>query len=457
MTPGVRNPFKSAASGDTNIAAKSGVTTSAAARTSRLCLIVHDELDLRLRLAALIRRALPTLDADSVNRAAFDGMKAERFANYLAVLFIVEFALPTGGADPLAGVARLRNLAPRMPILVFARGGDERSAVRAMKAGAMDYWPIHSVQVDELSDALKPLIDLEPQEQPSVSKAVDRWRQPEIAGYRIIKKIAQSAGAVVYLAQNDELPQPVALKVLPMDGVKLGSDADRQRFAGECEMLSGLNHRAVADVLDFGITAEHLYLALEYFPCGSLRERMRNPVSEADAYHYARQIGEALQVVHASHIVHRDLKPSNIMLTNDNRVVLIDFGSARRQLMGKDPVRGDLGTGTPNYVSPEQIAGRDPDARGDLYSLGIVLFEMLAGTLPFGGKTLAEIFAAHRSASVPRLPKPLERYQPVVDSLLAKEPADRYASATAFLEALNIARNGSSNSNIARSNPLGSK
>jgi serine/threonine-protein kinase PpkA len=222
-------------------------------------------------------------------------------------------------------------------------------------------------------------------------------------------------------------------------------------------MLSGLNHRAVADVLDFGITAEHLYLALEYFPCGSLRERMRNPISEADAYHYARQIGEALQVVHAAHIVHRDLKPSNIMLTNDNRVVLIDFGSARRQLMGKDPARGDLGTGTPNYVSPEQIAGRDPDARGDLYSLGIVLFEMLAGTLPFGGKNLAEIFAAHRSASVPRLPKQLDRYQPVVDSLLAKEPADRYPSAAAFLEALNTARNGNSNPNIARSNPLGSK
>jgi serine/threonine-protein kinase PpkA len=200
-----------------------------------------------------------------------------------------------------------------------------------------------------------------------------------------------------------------------------------------------------------------LYLALEYFPCGSLRERMRNPISEADAYHYARQIGEALQVVHAAHIVHRDLKPSNIMLNNDNRVVLIDFGSARRQLTGQDLSRSDLGTGTPNYVSPEQIAGRVPDARGDLYSLGIVLFEMLAGALPYGGKTLAEIFAAHRSAAVPRLPKHLDRYQAVVDGLLAKEPADRYASASVFLEALNIARNGNSNSNSARSNALGSK
>ena len=92
-----------------------------------------------------------------------------------------------------------------------------------------------------------------------------------------------------------------------------------QRFVRECEILSTLNHRSIADVLDFGITDDYLYLALEYFPCGSLRDRLKNPVSEADAVNYARQIGEALQVLHAAHVVHRDLKPSNLMLTDDNR------------------------------------------------------------------------------------------------------------------------------------------
>jgi eukaryotic-like serine/threonine-protein kinase len=424
----MRNPSANAAQGDSIF-----VTPP---RATRLCLIVHDELDLRLRLAALVRRALPALDADSVNRAAFDAMTYEKIASYVAVLFIVEFALPAAGANPLANIERLHHQAPRMPILVFARGGDERSAARSMKAGAMDYWPIHSVQVDELSDALKPLIE-SPLESTGPSNAAGSRRHPEIAGYRLLKKIAQSASATVYLAQNDELAQPVALKVQPMDGTRIGSEADRQRFASECELLSGLNHRAVADVIDFGITAEYLYLALEYFPCGSLRDRLKNPVSEADARHYARQIGEALQVVHAANIVHRDLKPSNVMLTNDNRVVLIDFGSARRQLVAKDLSRADMATGTPYYVSPEQIGGRDPDARGDLYSLGVVLYEMLAGTLPFNGKTLPEIFAAHRSGNVPRLPEHIDRYQPVVDRLLAKDPIDRYASAVVFLEELN--------------------
>jgi tRNA A-37 threonylcarbamoyl transferase component Bud32 len=418
---------------------------AAAGRPAGLCLIVNDDMELRLRLAALVRKALPALDSDSLDRAAFARMSAERISAYAAVLLIVEFTpqpnVPqANAADPLASLVRLRNMAPLLPILIFARGGDERNAARSVKLGASDYWPIHAVNVDELGLALRSLT-LHPRvDEAANSKSVDRWRQPEIAGYRLMKKIAQSASASVYLARNDDLPQPVALKVQAIEGLNTASEADRQRFARECEILSALNHRSIADVLDFGITANYLYLALEYFPCGSLRERLRNPLRETDACNYARQIGEALQIVHAAHIVHCDLKPSNVMLTDDNRVVLIDFGSARSQLVSRDLSRSDLSTGTPYYVCPEQIAGRDPDARGDLYSLGVLLFEMLAGALPFSGKTLADIFAAHRLADVPRLPQHLSRYQPIVDRLLAKSPDDRYGSVEAFLEALSAAR-----------------
>jgi tRNA A-37 threonylcarbamoyl transferase component Bud32/FixJ family two-component response regulator len=404
-------------------------------RDASLCLIVHDDLDLRLRLAALVRRAFPKLDSDSLARSAFEALAPERIGGYLAVFFIVEFQ-PSQGADPLANLVRLHNSIPRLPIFVFARGGDERTAARSMKAGALDYWPIYSVNVGELKDALQPLLESAADPRAASSKPVDRHRQPEIAGYRLLKKIAVSAAATVYLAKNDELAQPVALKVQPINGSRRLSEADRKRFLGECKILSTLNHRAIADVLDFGVTDDHLFLALEYFPCGSLRERLKNPVSEADAVNYARQIGEVLQVVHAARIVHRDLKPSNIMLTNDNRLVLIDFGSALSQILPSDRSRDDLSTGTPYYVCPEQIEGRDPDARGDLYSLGIVLFEMLAGTVPFVGNDLRDIFTAHRLGAVPRLPSHLARHQPIVDRLLAKDPRDRYASASLFLEAL---------------------
>ncbi len=417
---------------------------AAAGRTAGLCLIVDDDLELRLRLAALVRKALPALDADTVDRTAFARMSVDRIGAYVAVLLIIEFGPQAIAADPLANLVQLRSLAPLLPILVFARGGDERSAARSVKLGASDYWPIHAVKLDELGLALSSLIQ-PPRTGEAPKAAIDRWRQPAIAGYRLMKKIAQSESASVYLARNDDLPQPVALKVQAIEGLKTASEADRQRFARECEILSALNHRSIADVLDFGITADYLYLALEYFPCGSLRERLKNPLREADACNYARQIGEALQIVHAAQIVHCDLKPSNVMLTDDNRVVLIDFGSARSQLVSRDLSRSDLSTGTPYYVCPEQIAGHEPDARGDLYSLGVVLYEMLAGALPFTGKTLADLFAAHRLADVPRLPQHLFRYQPIVDRLLAKSPDDRYGSVDSFLEALSAARGAAAN------------
>jgi tRNA A-37 threonylcarbamoyl transferase component Bud32 len=411
-------------------------TIVAAKRSVGRCLVVHDDLELRLRLGALVRRAIPALDADCISSASFDALTPERIATYLALFLIVEFNLRDSAVDPLARLARSREQAPRLPIFVFARGGDERNAARTIKLGANDYWPIHSVKIGELGEVLKPLTEPAQSSDAAVAPAVDPRRQPQIAGYRLVKTIAESAAAAVYLARNDDLAQPVALKVQTLKGRGEVTEADRQRFVRECQILSALNHRSIADVLDYGITDEYSYLALEYFPCGSLRDRLKNPVSEADAVNYARQIGEALQVLHSAHVVHRDLKPSNLMLTDDNRVILIDFGSASMRLAASDLSRSDLCTGTPYYVCPEQIDNRDPDGRGDLYSLGIVLYEMLVGALPYVGNNLTEIFTAHRASPVPRLPQRVLRYQPIIDRLLAKEPADRYPSAALFLEDL---------------------
>ena len=411
-------------------------TIVAAKRSDGRCLVVHDDLELRLRLGTLVRRAIPTLDADCISSASFDALTPERIATYVALFLIVEFNLRDSAVDPLARLARSREQAPRLPIFVFARGGDERNAARTIKLGANDYWPIHSVKIGELGEVLKRLMEPARSSAAAATPAADSRRQPQIAGYRLIKTIAESATAAVYLARNDDLTEPVALKVQALKGRGEVTEADRQRFVRECQILSALNHRSIADVLDYGITDEYSYLALEYFPCGSLRDRLKNPVSEADAVNYARQIGDALQVLHSANVVHRDLKPSNLMLTDDNRLILIDFGSASMRLAASDLSRSDLCTGTPYYVCPEQIDNRDPDGRGDLYSLGIVLYEMLVGALPYVGNNLIEIFTAHRAAPVPRLPQRVLRYQPIIDRLLAKEPDDRYPSAALFLEDL---------------------
>jgi DNA-binding NarL/FixJ family response regulator len=427
-----------------NVAAKQDSSLkSAPPRATHLCLVVHDDLELRLRLAGLVRRAVPSLEADSLSIAGLENLSAEQLRSYRAVLLIVEF-MKQGGSDPLAAVSRLQARAPLVPVLVFARHGDERSAARAMRAGAVDYWPIHSVDVAELAASLQTLLgtggapDAQDPSKPPASATGDSAAYPEVAGYRLLKKIAHSSSATVYLARNSDLAQMVALKVQTIRDLPGVSLESRQRFARECEILSSLNHRSIADVIDFGITPDYLYLALEYFPCGSMRERLKNPVSESDALNYARQIGSALQVVHTAGIIHRDLKPSNIMLTTDNRVVLIDFGSARAQLVSNDLSRSDLMTGTPYYVCPEQISGKDPDQRGDLYSLGVIFYEMLAGRLPFIGNTLSDIFEGHRNGVVPPLPAARARFEPLVRQLLAKNPDERFPAAQRFLEALEM-------------------
>jgi DNA-binding NarL/FixJ family response regulator len=409
--------------------------SAASARAVSLCLIVHDELDLRLRLAGLVRRAVPQLEADTVTRAGFAAISIDRVRAYRAVMLIIEFSQPEAATGSLACLARLHEQLPELPIFVFARGGNERSAARVMKLGASDYWPIHSVIVAELTTALQTLVEPAASTGARAERA-ERWKQAEIAGYTLIKKIAHSSLASVYLARNSEFKDPVALKIQAINGGTPLPAAARARFIQECDILSRLNHRSIANVLDYGIGDEQLYLALEYFPCGSLRDRMRHPISVADALNYARQIGEALQIVHAARIVHRDLKPSNLMLDNDNRLVLIDFDAARLQLTPYDRGRPEECIGTPYYVCPEQIAGGEPDARGDLYSLGVVLFEMLSGRLPFMGRNLTEILAAHRGEPIPRLREGLHACQPIIDRLLAKNPLDRPADAGQFLEAL---------------------
>ena len=394
-------------------------------------LIVHDDLEIRLKLSGLVRRANADVDADGSSMSAYAAMAADRLRQFTAVFFFLEFAAADSSAATLLPVARLRDQISRVPIFVVARGGDERTAVRAIKMGATDYWPAHSIDIKDLAETLRPLVAARI-EQKLLRVPAQRF-DLKIPGYRLIKRISQTDSATVFLAQRAATPQPVALKVQMIADMSPGV---RHRFLRECELLSTVNHRAVADVIDYGATGDCLYLALEYFPCGSLRDRLKNPLEEAEGFEYAKQIGEALRIIHEMGIVHRDLKPSNLMLTDDNRLVLIDFGLARSLKGAGDDSRKELPIGTPYYVSPEQIDGAPPDARSDLYSLGVVLFEMLTGTLPFRGNSVPEIVLSHRTAAIPRLPKDAAEYQPVIDKLLAKQRTDRYDTAAQFIQAL---------------------
>jgi serine/threonine protein kinase len=205
------------------------------------------------------------------------------------------------------------------------------------------------------------------------------------------------------------------------------------RFLREYELIAKLDHPNIVRIHDLGIADDHAYIAMEYCGRGSLKRRIQAGLNPDLAFRYMRQIAKALGALHRVGIMHRDLKPTNVMFRDDGSLVLIDFGLAREaQLKSEITGTGEI-FGTPYYMSPEQGHGTPVDQRGDIYSLGIVFFEMLTGQKPFDAETAMAMIIRHRLAPIPRLPDALKEYQPAVDRMLAKEPAARFQSTDELL------------------------
>jgi len=181
------------------------------------------------------------------------------------------------------------------------------------------------------------------------------------------------------------------------------------------------------------------FIAMEYFPCGDLKARLQNPLSEHEAMDFLRRIAAALAAVHAQGILHRDLKPPNIMLREDGQVVLIDFGISKNIDHGTRSTAAGVLRGSPYYMSPEQAQGLELDARSDLYSLGVIFYEMLTGSKPYLGTTAMEVLQLHVSGAVPELPPELAQHQQLLEGMMAKSREERFASANDLLASLDQA------------------
>src|ERR1700678_1708740 len=365
--------------------------------------------------------------------AALNRLLLERTPD--AVILQVDFADEAAARAVLLHMKQMLQVQPALHCILLAENGAEMSAVRALKGGAKDYLPLARITRDQLLTAITEACA----KRRAAAQAARAMSQPgtensgiSVPGYSIVKDIATSNFSQVFLARSARLRRNVVLKVMNR-GESQRELADGERFQREYEIIPSISHRAIAEIHDFGSLPRHLYLAMEYFPCGDLRDRLRNPMSVDESLYYLRAIAEALRVIHVFGILHRDLKPANVMLREDNSPVLIDFGLARRSLDDAGTTGVGQVLGSPYYISPEQAQGQRVDARTDLYSLGVMFYEMLTGQRPYGGKSALDIMEQHANAPVPRLPDNVVLQQALVDRLMAKRLSERYVSADELL------------------------
>ncbi|OOZ37204.1 serine/threonine protein kinase [Solemya velesiana gill symbiont] len=255
----------------------------------------------------------------------------------------------------------------------------------------------------------------------------------KIPGYRIEKLVAKSGMASVYLATQSSLGRPVALKVL--------TDPETpqffERFFNEGRYVAKLSHNNLVAIYDIGQGEGFYYIAMEYLPGGNLKTKINQGIRPKSALKLISQVATCLSYVHSQGLVHRDIKPSNILFRSDGSPVLTDFGIAKLMQTDNDLTVTGTVMGSPHYLSSELAQGeRKLDGRSDIYSLGVILYEMLTGKKPYSGESYAATLMAHIQQPVPTLPEKFHQYQPLLEKMMAKEPGQRFQTGGEVMKAI---------------------
>lgn len=249
--------------------------------------------------------------------------------------------------------------------------------------------------------------------------------QDNIRGYSIKKQLGVGGMSRVYLANDPKLKRNIAVKVL------LSSYASdkrvTKRFVKEARTAAQLQHSNIISIYDVGKQGNKYYIAMEYLK-ESLKDKIRKNTFKNDIENIlkvTRTIADALHYAHRKGFIHRDIKPDNIMFRDDGTLVLLDFGIVKALRSESNLTRTGMSVGTPKYMSPEQMRAKKVDERSDIYSLGIVLYEMLTGTTPYRDDDLITLAMKHAQGPIPELPKKYDYIQPLLNKMIAKKPSER--------------------------------
>lgn len=260
----------------------------------------------------------------------------------------------------------------------------------------------------------------------------------DIDGYEKIADLGKGGMAFVYKSRHIGLDRIVALKV--MDKKFNFDESFTKRFQREAKISAQLAHKHIVQIYDVGVFQGSNYLSMEYVPCGDLSHLLeqKKQLSENTIIECIKQMASALDFAAGKRVVHRDVKPANILIRGENDFVLADFGIAKNDDAASNLTEVGSIIGTPSYMSPEQSKGHPLDHRTDLYSLGVVFYQLLCDKVPYDGDSALSVGIKHINAPIPQVIPKYQKYQPIIEKLLAKSPDDRFQSGTDLINALNL-------------------
>ena len=351
------------------------------------------------------------------------------------------------GENGIEWLGRYRACAGFPPAIVLAETGDVDEAVLAMKSGAADYLRRGDASAERLHRALSEIAaELHggapvPLPSPPEDRTLEIARQvgasasdPSEGGYEFVRLIGHGGMSSVYLAKRVDDEALIVLKLI--EGRFIEDEELRARFLQEAQIAAHIDSPHVVDVYDYGLINSSGFISMEFFPRGDLKHRMELGLAPEEHLPIMEQITHGLDAISGAGIVHRDLKPANVMFRFDGSLAIADFGIAKRLNAGEDFTTEGRLLGTPHYMSPEQVHATSVDHRSDLFSLGVMFYELLTGTKPFEAPSLtATLFQIVNDDPAP-LPPRLHHFQPLLDGLLARNPEDRYPNTRAVLAEL---------------------
>jgi FixJ family two-component response regulator/tRNA A-37 threonylcarbamoyl transferase component Bud32 len=412
-------------------------------------LVIDDSPDFRSLVRVWLEREIPGANVEEYApeergrpEAGFD------WSRYGVLLLDYNLG---GGEDGLEWLRAFRSLEGFPPTVVLTAEGDEYVAVRAIKLGAAEYINKKDATAARLRDVVVEASGWSEEKRAEeeihignadrivrdIRRERERGAEGDLGtGYRMVRLIGQGAMSQVYLAERNTDGLSLVLKILDL---ALVTDSTLvERFVQEAELVAGLSSPFVVRIYEHGLTQRYGFIAMEFFPRGDLKQRMELRTTPAIAFNYMTHVAYALDAIHSVGIVHRDLKPANIMFRGDDSLALADFGISKK-MGGNDLTTIGQVLGTPHYMSPEQGEGRAVDWRADIYSAGVMLYELLTGEKPFTAHSAAAVIYQHVHGDIPRLPPELARFQPLVDRTLAKDPHERVQSARELIALLEAA------------------